>query len=92
MDQPDNLQPAEPEQTADEATLEQDNGDAVPEPELDENGEPIEVEEEAEEVDFEGKKYLVAKELKDALLRQSDYTRKTQEVAETRKQIEAERQ
>lgn len=92
MDQPDNLPVAEPEQTTDEATLEQDNGDAVPEPELDENGEPIAVEEEAEEVDFEGKQYKVPKELKDALLRQSDYTRKTQEVAETRKQIESERQ
>ena len=92
MDQPDNLPAAEPEETTDETTLEQDNGDAVPEPELDENGEPIEVEEEAEDVDFEGKQYKVPKELKDALLRQSDYTRKTQEVAETRKQIEAERQ
>jgi len=40
------------------------------------------------EVEFEGKTYKVAPELKDALLRQSDYTRKTQEVAEQRKQIE----
>lgn len=45
-----------------------------------------------EEVEFEGKQYKLPKELKDALLRQADYTRKTQEVAETRRQIEAQRQ
>lgn len=92
MDQPDNLQPAEPEQTTDEATLEQDNGDAVPEPELDENGEPIAAEDDSEDVDYEGKQYRLPKELKDALLRQADYTRKTQEVSDLRKQHEAERQ
>ena len=42
-----------------------------------------------EEVDYEGKKYAVPREIKDALLRQSDYTRKTQEVAEQKRQIEA---
>lgn len=42
-----------------------------------------------EELDFEGKKYAVPKELKDSFLRQSDYTRKTQEVAEQRKALEA---
>lgn len=41
-----------------------------------------------EEVEYEGNKYKVPKELKDALLRQADYTRKTQEVAETRKELE----
>lgn len=41
-----------------------------------------------EEVEFEGKAYKVPKELKEALLRQSDYTKKTQEVAEQRKAIE----
>ena len=41
------------------------------------------------EAEYEGKTYKVPKELKDALLRQSDYTRKTQEIAETRKQVEA---
>lgn len=46
--------------------------------------------EETEEVDWEdGKKYTVPKALKDALLRQADYTRKTQEVAEGRKALEA---
>ena len=46
---------------------------------------------EVEDVDYEGKKYAVPREIKDALLRQADYTRKTQEVAEARRQIEAER-
>lgn len=41
-----------------------------------------------EEIEHEGKKHRVPKELKDAFLRQSDYTRKTQEVAEARKQVE----
>lgn len=42
-----------------------------------------------EEVDYEGQKYAVPKEIKAALMRQADYTRKTQEVAEQRKVFEA---
>jgi len=45
-----------------------------------------------EEVEYEGEKYKLPAKLKDALLRQSDYTRKTQEVAEIRRQAEAEKQ
>ena len=44
------------------------------------------------EVEYEGQTYTVPAALKDALLRQCDYTRKTQEVAEGRKALEAERQ
>lgn len=40
------------------------------------------------EVEFDGKLYEVPNELKDALLRQSDYTSKTQEVASQRKEVE----
>ena len=47
---------------------------------------------EEEDVEYEGKQYKVPKELKDALLRQADYTRKTQEVAEARRQFEAQTQ
>ena len=47
---------------------------------------------EDEDVEYEGKQYKVPKELKDALLRQADYTRKTQEVAEARRQFEAQTQ
>src|SRR4051812_16462419 len=41
------------------------------------------------EVQYGGKSYLLPPELKDALLRQADYTRKTQEVAQARKALEA---
>lgn len=41
-----------------------------------------------EETEFEGKAYKLPKELKEALLRQKDYTQKTQEVAETRRMLE----
>lgn len=64
------------------------------EPEQTDNpeGEPEQTEEtvaeiEEEEVEWEdGQKYRVPKPLKDALLRQSDYTRKTKEVAAERRQ------
>ncbi len=46
-------------------------------------------EEEFEEVERDGKKYSVPKALKPELMMHADYTRKTQEVAETRKQLEA---
>ncbi|ASS55905.1 hypothetical protein [Rhizobium leguminosarum] len=50
-----------------------------------------EAEPELVEVDYDGKKHKIPAELKDALLRQQDYTRKTQEVAEERKVVEAKR-
>jgi hypothetical protein len=43
---------------------------------------------EFEEVDFEGERYQVPPKLKDGLLRQSDYTRKTQELAQKQQAIE----
>ena len=46
---------------------------------------------EAVAVEYEGKTYTLPPELKDALLRQADYTRKTQDVAQGRKALEAER-
>lgn len=67
----------------------------APEVELDENGEPVEAEPEAPEEDEtadivkDGKTYKVPAALKDEILMHADYTRKTQELAETRKQIEA---
>lgn len=72
-----------------EETTEDDFDTDEPESEEDETEE---AEDESEEVDFEGKKYKLPKELKDALLRQSDYTKKTQEVAEQRKSIETQKQ
>lgn len=44
------------------------------------------------EVEYDGKTYKLPPELKDAFLRQQDYTRKTQEVAEARKAADAQRQ
>lgn len=41
------------------------------------------------EIERDGKKYRIPAELKDDLLRQADYTRKTQEVAEQRKALES---
>ncbi len=43
----------------------------------------------SEEIDYDGAKYKVPKPLKDAFLRHADYTKKTQEVAEQRRAIEA---
>lgn len=56
----------------------------------DETEEPTEAEgeDDGEEVEFEGKAYKVPKGIKEALLRQADYTKKTQEVAEQRKSVE----
>ena len=48
--------------------------------------------EEFEEIEYgEGKKHRLPRELKPLLMFQADYTRKTQEVAETRRALEAER-
>lgn len=49
---------------------------------------------EYEDFEHEGEKYKVPKalKLKDGYLRQADYTRKTQEVAEQRRAVEAERE
>jgi hypothetical protein len=50
---------------------------------------PDDCEPELVEVVYDGKSYQLPPELKDALLRQADYTRKTQEVAQTRRALEA---
>jgi len=44
------------------------------------------------EVEYDGVVYEVPNTLKDAILRQKDYTQKTQEVAETRKEVELRQQ
>jgi hypothetical protein len=49
---------------------------------------PDEATDAAEDIEYEGKAYKLPKELKDALLRQQDYTRKTQDVAELRRTTE----
>ena len=76
---------AEPEEgEAVEAESDAEESDSQEEPEATDDG--------TEETEFEGKTYKLPKELKEALLRQADYTRKTQEVAETRKAVEQQAQ
>lgn len=64
------------------------------EPQTEEDVEP-QVEAAAEpdvvEIELNGKKYSVPAELKDGYLMQADYTRKTQEVADIRKIVEAQK-
>ena len=54
--------------------------------------EEVNPEEEFAEVEYEGEMVKVPVKVKDALLRQADYTRKTMEVAEERKAVQAIRQ
>lgn len=65
--------------------------------EVDDDGSEVEVDEsngqelepEMTEIEWNGKRHRIPAELKDGFLMQSDYTRKTQEVAEMRKSYEA---
>lgn len=49
----------------------------------------LEAETDDEEIDYDGEKFKVPKKLKEAFMRQQDYTQKTQTVAEQRKAVEA---
>lgn len=96
MDTDDATTPVEGEDTA--AAILPENTE-VTEAQFDDDGNPIEVEDDEEFELDEGLKLRVPKdaalklkELKEGTLRQADYTRKTQEVAEQRKALEAERQ
>lgn len=70
----------EPEEAEEEVTPEE------------EQDEPEEESEEPDlaEVEIDGKTYQLPAELKDKVMLQADYTRKTQELSEQRKQVEAE--
>lgn len=68
--------------------------DGVPNDGLDptndaESGQDNPPEEEFEEVERDGKKYSVPKALVPSLMKDADYTRKTQELADHRRQVEA---
>ena len=56
------------------------------------DGTTVQPDDDYDEVEFEGTQYRLPKTLKDAVLRQADYTKKTQEVAETRRALEAREQ
>ena len=49
---------------------------------------PVEPVEEEDEIDWNGKKFKAPKGAKDGFLMHADYTKKTQEVAQTRKELE----
>jgi hypothetical protein len=82
------------ETTLDPGTEVETEGQETDDLELDEDGNPIE--DEDEEVDLDDLKLKVPKDqaqkVREALLRQADYTRKTQELAEQRKAFDGERQ
>lgn len=81
----------EPEQ--EEEVVEAQGEESEAEEATDENAEESTDEVEGyEDVEYEGKQYKLPKELKDAVLRQADYTRKTQELAEMRRATEAEKE
>jgi hypothetical protein len=77
---------AEAEEYAEESQIENESDELASDDADDESDEGEA--EDFDEIEYEGKKYAVPKELKDAFLRQGDYTRKTQEVAEQRKALE----
>jgi len=72
-------------------------GEALPADGLDEaneaaadtGGDPVVDQMDLEEVEHDGKKYAVPKALKPALMMNADYTRKTQELADQRRALEA---
>lgn len=67
-----------------ETDVQEEVEDVNEETEVEESEEPESI---YEEVEYEGNKYSLPPELKAALMRQSDYTQKTQEVAEQRKAL-----
>jgi hypothetical protein len=73
----------EPEQPAVEAAPEQPQVEADAEAPAESEAQP-----EFQEIEYEGKTYQVPPELKDAILRQTDYTKKTTEVSERQRAIE----
>jgi|688.fasta_scaffold24362_8 hypothetical protein len=82
-----------PVEVEDDAVLDQSEveDDGVDSENLDQSEEPEEgqLEDDTEEVNYEGQKYKVPKALKDSFLRQADYTRKTQELAEERRAVQS---
>lgn len=76
-------EPASAPELEAEAGSDEENG------ELEGEGDELPPEPEQYELEHDGKKYKVPLELKDAFLRNDDYTRKTQAVAESKRAVEA---
>lgn len=78
----------EPESPAIEPEMEANEPENIDEANDELEIDEAEPEEDLEEFDWNGKKIKAPKGLKDGLMMQADYTRKTQEVAEQRKELE----
>jgi hypothetical protein len=89
MEQPEITQDSEAEVTAEEIQTEAVETEVEETEEVVTDSDSSEQPDDSEEVEYEGEKYKVPKVLKDALLRQADYTKKTQSLAEQRKQFES---
>lgn len=63
--------------------------DDQPQPTEAAEGDPGQAEDDGEDIELDGKTYRVPKELKDSFLRQADYSRKTQELADQRRAVES---
>lgn len=75
--------------TADKAVEQTETTDEAPEETQEaDSEEAAPAEDDSEEVEYDGEVYAMPKKIKEALLRQQDYTKKTQEVAEQRKAVE----
>lgn len=88
LDAPEELDSTAAEGVAAEAESQSDDQTADTEEADQEDGQ---AEDDSEEIEHEGAKYRVPKAIKPLLMFQQDYTRKTQEVAEARRTVEAER-
>lgn len=86
----DQEQPALPESEVQETPETQPTDDISSSTDEPTDSQPVESDD--EEIEHEGAKYKVPKPLKEAFLRQADYTTKTQTLAEERRGLEAERQ
>jgi hypothetical protein len=82
-DDPEPPEPVEADESEVDDAPNEESDDPEAEAQPDEAGETTG--DDGEEVEYEGKAYKLPKPLKDALLRQQDYTKKTQQVAELRK-------
>jgi len=82
------LAPVEVEQEVESVEADADVNETTDD-ELESTEESATDEDDSEEVELNGNKYKIPKELKDAFLMQQDYTKKTQEVAEARREFEA---
>jgi len=81
-----------PEETAEVTEVAEGSQEEVEEIETNEDETEVAEEPEFVEIEYNGEKYSVPPELKDAVMRQSDYTTKTQEVSEQRRALEAQQQ